>query len=79
MQWIIKLLKNTKLITLHMKVNKIDKKIPHATTLISINQYSTDKQNSQKKNRDVDKKIPDISGLVTTTVLNTKIKKLITK
>ena len=44
-----------------------------ATTLIHINQYNTGKQNLEKKIGDVDKKIPDTSGLVTTTVLNTKI------
>ena len=48
-------------------------KIPDATTIIHINQYNTDKQNLEKKIGDVDKKIPDTSGLVTTTVLNTKI------
>ena len=43
------------------------------TTLIHINQYNTDKQNLEKNLGDVDKKIPDVSGLVTATVLNTKI------
>ena len=43
------------------------------TILIHINQYSTDKQNFQNKIGDVDKEIPDVSGLVTTTVLNTKL------
>ena len=47
-------------------------KIPDATALIHINQYNTDKQNLEKKNGDVDK-TQDASGLVTTTVLNTKI------
>ena len=37
------------------------------------NQYNTDKQNLEKKTGDVNKKFPDTSGLVTTTVLNTKI------
>ena len=41
--------------------------------LIYISQYNTDKQNLEKKVEDIDKKIPDKSGLVTTTVLNTKI------
>ena len=31
------------------KVNKLDKKIPDATTLIHINQYNTDKQNVENK------------------------------
>ena len=38
------------------KVNKFDKKIPDATTLIHINQYNTDKQNLEHKNEDFDKK-----------------------
>ena len=63
--------KNTKFNTLKTKVNNSETKIPDATTLIHINQYNKDKQNLEKK--DVDKKIPDTSGLVTTTVLNTKI------
>ena len=41
--------KNTNFNTLKMKINKIDKKVPDATTLIHINQYSTDKQNLEKK------------------------------
>ena len=39
-----------------MKVNKLDKKIPDATTLIQINQQKTDKQNFGKNIPDVDKK-----------------------
>ena len=41
-----------------------------------INQYNTEKQNLKKKIGDTDKKIPDLSGLVTTTVLNTKISEI---
>ena len=47
--------KNTELYTLKVKVNKLDKKIPVATTLIQINQYNTDKQSLEKKIGDVDK------------------------
>ena len=54
-------------------LNNLDKKIHDPTTLIHINQYNTNKTKFREKNRDVDKKIPDTSGLVTTTVLNTKI------
>ena len=36
--------KNTKFNTLKTKVNKRNKKIPDATTLIDINQYNSDKQ-----------------------------------
>ena len=55
-----------------MKVNKWDKKIPDATTLIHINQYNPDKQNFGKNISRCWQKIPYISGLVTATVLNTK-------
>ena len=43
--------KNTKFNTLKTKVNNLENKIPDATTLIHINQYKTDKQNLEKKNR----------------------------
>ena len=49
-------LKNTKLITLKIKVNNSEKKISNATNLIHIHQYNTDKQNLEKKIGDVDKK-----------------------
>ena len=42
----------------------MDKKISDATTLIHINQYNTNKE-TWKKIEDVDKRIPDVSGLVT--------------
>ena len=41
--------KNTKFNTLKTKVNKRNKKIPDATTLIDINQYNSDKQVWRKK------------------------------
>ena len=44
------------------------------TTLVQINRYNRDKQNLKKIIGNVAKKIPDISGLVTATVLDTKIK-----
>ena len=47
---------NKKFNTLKTKVNKFDKKIPDATTLIHINQYNTDKQNLEHKNEDFDRK-----------------------
>ena len=40
-----KVAKNTKFNTLKTKINKLDKTIPDATTLIHINKYNTDKQN----------------------------------
>ena len=51
-----KVVKNTKFIKLNTKANKLDTKIPHATTLIYINQYKTNIQNLEKKIGDVDKK-----------------------
>ena len=44
-----KVVENTKFNTLKTKVNKLDKKISDATTLIQINQYNTEKQNLEKK------------------------------
>ena len=41
--------KNAKFNTLMTKVNSLDKNIPHATSLIHINQYNIDKQNIEKK------------------------------
>ena len=61
---------------LNTKVNNLEKEIPDATTLIHINHYNTDKHNLEKKFEDIDKKIPYVSGLVATTVLNTKLEKL---
>ena len=67
----MKLLK-TKFDTPKTKVNNLEIRIPHITTLIHINQYNTNKKIREKKNGDVDKKMRDSIGLVTTTVLNTK-------
>ena len=49
------------------------------TNLIHINQYNTDKQSLEKNFGDVDKEIPDVSGLVTTAVFNIKIGKVESK
>ena len=46
-----KFVKNTKFNTLKTKVNKLDKKIPDATTLIQINKCNTDKQNLHPKKK----------------------------
>ena len=43
------------------------------TTLIHVKQYHTDKTKFAEKIEDVDKKISDVSGLVTTVVVNIKI------
>ena len=61
--------KNTKFNPLKTKVNKFENKILEATTLIHINQYNTDKQNSDKKLKILIKNIPNDIGLVTTAVL----------
>ena len=65
--------KNTKFNKLNTKVNYLEIKIPDATNLDNIKQYKTDKQSLEKKTCDVENKIPGVTGLVTTTVLNTKI------
>ena len=48
-------------------------KIPDAFTLIHTNKYQIDKKSLEKKIGGVKKKIHDITGLVTTAVLNKKI------
>ena len=48
-------------------------------TLIQVNQCNTDKQNLEKKIGDVDKKIPDRSGLATATIFNTTISEVESK
>ena len=73
-----KIVKNTKFNTLKAKISSLKKKIPDipdASESIHINQDNTDKQNLEKQIEDVDKKITYTSGLVTITVLNTKISK----
>ena len=50
------IVKNTKFNTLKTKVNNLEKKISDATNFIHINQCNINKQNSEKKIRDVDKK-----------------------
>ena len=60
-----KVVKNVKFNTIKTKVNNLEKNI-----LIHINQYNTDKHIKRKKKK-MSIKIP--SGLVSTTVLNTKI------
>ena len=55
-------------------MNNLEKKIPDAATLIHTNHTTQiNKIQKKKKNGDVDKKRLDTNGLVTTTVLNTKI------
>lgn len=41
--------------------------------LLYMNQCNTDKQGLEKKIEDIDKKIPYVSGLVTTTALDTNL------
>ena len=54
--WVRVPFQSTKLNKLNPKVNKSNKKIPGAITLIHINQYSIDRQNLQRNIGDVDKK-----------------------
>ena len=61
---------------LNTKVYNSEKNISFTTTLIQINQCNTDKQGLAKRIGDVGKKIPDVSGLVTTNFLNRKISKV---
>ena len=56
-----------------LNINDLGKNFFEATTLIRIDQYNTGKQNLEKKIDVLIKKIPDVSDLATTTVLNTKI------
>ena len=58
---------------LNTKVNNLENKIPEATTLIQISQHNADKQGLGKEMVDLIKKIPDVSGTVTTTVAQTNI------
>ena len=51
----------------------MERKIPDASTLTQTNQYNTDNKNLEKKTGEFEIKIPDIIGLVTTAVINTKI------
>ena len=48
-------------------------KTQDASTLIQTNLYNTDKQNVEERFGDFENQIPDISGLVITGILNTKI------
>ena len=67
--------KNTEFNTLNTKVNNLEKKTSDVTTLIQINQYNAEKLNL-KKIEDIDKKIPNTNGLMTTIVLNAKTKEV---
>ena len=65
--------KNTKFNTLKTKINNLENNFSDATTLNYINQCNTDIKSLKKTIGNLDKRIPDTRGLVTTTVLNTKI------
>ena len=60
--------KNAKFSKLNTKVNRLNQNISDLS-----NQYNTDKQNLQKSIDEVENKITDVSGLVTTALLNTKL------
>ena len=76
MQQIIKKLVKTQNSTHQRQVNSLVKKIPDSTTLIHINQYNAD---LEKTIENAERKIQDTSGLVTATVLNTKISEVESK
>ena len=56
-----------------MKLSNLEKTILDTCTLIQTNHHNTDKQNLGEITGFVEKKIPDITGLATRVVLNTKI------
>ena len=66
----MKLLKIQNATPLKTKVNRLEKKIPDATTFIHINQYNTDKHSLDKTIWDVDKIVSDT---IDYNCLNTKI------
>ena len=64
--------KKTKFNPIKTKVNSLEKNIPDTATLIhtnsllfNVSSINTGKQNLGEKIGDVDKKVPDLSGLVT--------------
>ena len=71
--WCNELVKKSNINILEIKVNNLEKKIVDGTIIIHINQYNTGKQNLERKIGYADRRIPYPSGLLTTTVLNTKI------
>ena len=71
--WCNELVKKSNINILEIKVNNLENKIVDGTIIIHINQYNTGKQNLERKIGYVDRRIPYPSGLLTTTVLNTKI------
>ena len=65
--------KKTEYNKVNTKVNNLENKNTDMCTLIWTNQYNADKQNLEKQIGEVEKKIPDISSLVTTTVFKAKL------
>ena len=62
-----------KLLKIQNSTNNLENNFSDATTLNYINQCNTDIKSLKKTIGNLDKRIPDTRGLVTTTVLNTKI------
>ena len=56
-----------------MKVNSLENKVPDTSTWTYINEYNTDKQGLEKKIEDFNRKILDVSNLISNTTLNTNI------
>ena len=72
-------MKKAKFNTLKTNLNKIDYKTLNDTTFVHINQCNTDKQFLEKKKWRSWSKIPNVSGLVSTTIFNRKTGKVDTK
>ena len=58
---------------LNTRVNNLENKVLHATALIHIKQFNNNKINLEKNLLTLIEKISDVSALMTTIVLNTKI------
>ena len=63
----------TVLVDLKELSDVVSKEVSDGSTLIQTIQYNTDKQNFVKKVGDVESKISDVSGSVTTVFVNTRI------
>ena len=64
--------KKTTFNKINTKVNNFENKIADVSTLIQAYSYNADKVDLEKLISDVENKIPDTCGLVTTAIFNTK-------
>ena len=60
-------------LTVFSKVVGLENKIPNISMLGNKLQHDNDKQNLEKKIENIDKRLPNITGLVTNAMINTKI------